>query len=69
MAKAACSIQAPLHKFLYNGRVSVSETSDSLGFNVAQSHVKTKFETPQGVALGSEGSAGSIVAHVLPLGA
>jgi hypothetical protein len=46
MAKAARSVQAPLRKFLYDGRVPVLETLDSLGFNGAQSHVKTEFEAP-----------------------
>jgi hypothetical protein len=69
MAKAARSVQAPLRKFLYDVRVPVSETSNSLGFNAAQSHVKTELEAPQGAALGSEGSAGSTTAPVLPSGA
>jgi hypothetical protein len=69
MAKAARSVQAPLRKFLYDGRVPVSETLDSLSFNAAQSHVKTEFEAPQGAALGSEASAGSTAAPVLPSGA
>jgi hypothetical protein len=58
-----------LRKFLYDGRVHVSETLDSLGFNATQSHVKTEFKAPQGAALGSEGSAGSTAALVLPSGA
>jgi hypothetical protein len=69
MAKAARSVQAPLRKFLYDGRVPILETLDSLGFNAVQSHVKIEFEAPQGAALGSEASAGSTAAPVLPSGA
>jgi hypothetical protein len=68
MAKAARSVQAPLRKFLYHGCVPISETSDSLGFNAAQSHVKIEFEVPQGAALGSKGSAGSTAVPILPSG-
>jgi hypothetical protein len=54
---------------IYDGRIPALETSDSLGFHVVQSVVKTEFEAPEGAILGSEGSAGSTTALVLSLGA
>jgi hypothetical protein len=61
MAKAACSVQASLHKFLYNGRISNFNSSDfdSLRFTGAQFVVKTEIESPHGSTLGSQGSVGS----------
>jgi hypothetical protein len=55
MAKAAHNVQAPLHKFLYNGCVPNfdSSDSDSLGFTCAQFAVKTKIKSPHGATLGS----------------
>jgi hypothetical protein len=63
MAKAAATIQAPLHKFLYGGRMPSVQALDSLKFTTDQSNVKTEEEWYDfaTVAIGASGLEASNV--------